>query len=194
MPNTSATGGFLLPNSNPEVLDGELLQNIIHDWITGITGLAPDLVRPRWQPEPANIPDFGINWCAFGIVRRENDPFSSQQHVGTGDGYDEIRRHQLCHCLVSFYGTDADTSLLLFQEGMQIAQNRDLLTANEMNLVGSEEPITVPEFIKERWLYRVDLPFTLRRRIILRYPILNLLSAEVDINNEHYTENVLITN
>jgi hypothetical protein len=61
-----------------------------------------------------------------------------------------------------------------------------------MDVVQCEHPQTAPEFIKEKWLYRVDLPFTLRRRIILRYPILNLLSAEVNIDNEHYLENVLI--
>lgn len=192
MPNTSATGGFLQPLISPTVLDDEALQNVLHDWIAGITGLDNSLVRPRWQPEPGNIPDFNITWCAFGIISRENNTFSFEQHHPDGDGYDETRRHQLLHCLASFYGPNADHSLMLFQEGMLIEQNRDLLVTNEMNVVQCEQPQTAPEFIKERWLYRVDLPFTLRRRILLRYPILNLLSSEVDIHNEHYVETVLI--
>jgi hypothetical protein len=150
------------------------------------------MVRPRWQPEPPNIPNFTDSWCAFGIVRRETDTFSAEIHHPDAEGYDETRRHQLLHCVASFYGPNADHYLMLFQEGMQINQNREWLTSHEMDLVESEQPQTAPEFIKERWLYRVDLPFVLRRRIILRYPILNLLSAEVDIDNEHYTETVLI--
>ena len=48
--NTSASGGYLSPTSSPPA-DDDALSSILHDLVVGVTGLAPTLVFPRWQPQ-----------------------------------------------------------------------------------------------------------------------------------------------
>ena len=42
--------------------------------------------------------------------------------------------------------------------------------------------VAVPELIKERWQYRVDLTIELRRQIYRAYPVLDVLEADVTLN------------
>lgn len=190
MPNTSATGGLLTPNASPAPLQDDALDDFMQAWIVGITGLAGNLVRPRWQPEPPNIPSTGTNWAAFGVQRTESDTFVAELHLGSGDGYNEIRRHEILHFLVSFYGPNAHNYASLLREGMQLSQNHDTLSANSMGLVESGDTTTVPELIKQKWTKRVDLPFSVRRQIVRDYQVLTITSANGTLNNEHYTENI----
>jgi len=186
--NTSATGGYLTPTVSPAPLEDEALVNFFQEWVVGITGLAGQYVRPRWQPEPPNIPGSSINWAAIGIARREVDTFAVEQHLPAGTS--QVKRHEVLHFLASFYGPAADSYAHILREGMQLAQNRERLTLNSMGLVESGEAVTVPELVKERWLYRVDLPFSIRRQIIRTYSVLNLNSATVQLNNEQSITNL----
>lgn len=190
--NTSATGGALLPTATPAPLEGELLQNFFHHWFAGITGLANTLIRPRWQPEPVNMPAHTATWMAFGITRRESDTFASEQHFPSGDGYNEIRRHEVLNLTLSFYGPDADNYVHLLREGVQVAQNRELLTVNNMGLVETGEIVTVPELVKEKWYYRVDMVIRIRRQIVRRYAVESLLKGQLTLNNEIYTTPVTV--
>jgi hypothetical protein len=95
-----------------------------------------------------------------------------------GDGADEMQRHEFVELLCSFYGPDADTYCGLFRDGIQVAQNREVLQLAAMGVVGTGDPLPVPSLVKDQWLYRVDLPLTIKRQIRRNYPILNLLSAE----------------
>ncbi len=192
MANTSATGGLLLPNSTPVVLDGDALDNFLHDWMVGISGLTNELVRPRWQPEPPNLPAETVDWMAFGIMRRVLDPWLAEIHNPTGNGFDETRRHRELQILASFYGPNADTYAAVTADGMQIPQNMEVMELNGINLIRCQETRRNPELIKEKWMNRVDLEFSLKQQIVRNYPILNILTAEVDIKNEHYTEIVLV--
>ncbi len=188
MVNTSATGGYLTPTVSPAPLEDELLANFIQEWVVGITGLAGQYVRPRWQAEPPNIPQSSVNWAAVGIVNRESDMYAVEQHLAGGTS--QIKRHEVMNILASFYGPAADSYAHLLREGMQLAQNREVLTKNNMGLVNSGEATTVPELVKERWLYRVDLPFSIRRQIIRTYSVLNLNSATIQLNNEQSVTNI----
>jgi hypothetical protein len=183
MVNTSATGGILLPTGAPPANDVEL-QDFLQSWIVGITGILSKNVMPRWQKEPPNIPGENVDWLSFGIVRREAETFAAEIHISAGDGSDEIRRHEILHILVSFYGPNADNNLSILREGMQVGQNREPLGLAGMGIVGCEDSTTIPEMIKERWMYRVDLPFSIRRQIVRTYPILNILSSKTTIDNE----------
>lgn len=193
MPNTSASGGFLTPNLTPTVLEDDALVNFFQEWVVGLTGLTPANVRPRWQAEPPNIPADGINWAAIGIVRRSPDVFASEEHVATGPGYDVLRKHEILHLICSFYGPNAETYSGTFRDGMQIAQNREILSLNRMGLVESGEPIVVPELLKEKWLYKTDLPFSIKREIIRNYAVQNVLSSQTSLVAQSVTATITET-
>lgn len=188
MPNTSATGGALSPTGFPAVLEGQALVDFLQEWAVGIVGMPGSAVRPRWQPEPPNIPDG--NWAAFGIQRREKDTFAYVGHSSAGQGSDELRRHEVLHCLVSFYGPDAELNAELLSDGMQVPQNLEKLTGASMGLVSCGDPVLAPELVKETWLQRVDLPFAIKRQVVRNYAVLNILSAGVVLTSQNAAQNV----
>lgn len=194
MANTSATGGYLQPtNTATAPLEGDALFDFIQAWIVGITGLPGQYVRPRWQPDPPNIPQTGTDWAAFGITNRVVQLANAELHykaVGLTPGYDEIRNHEELTVTVSFYGQNADNYAALLREGMGLAQNREPLFVQNMAVVDWGSVVAVPELIKEKWLYRVDFEFRLRRQIVRDYAVLDLASGVVQVNNEHYVETI----
>ena len=160
------------------VLEGQALEDYIQQFIVGVSGLPGPMVRQRWQPEPPNIPDFGVDWAACGITRhRPIGPYAAIIHHGDGDGYDEMQRHETLEILVSFYGPNADDFAGNFHNGLMVWQNHSILRQVDMALVEVSEGVRVPEMIKMRWWDRVDKPLTLRREVRRSYPILNLVSA-----------------
>jgi hypothetical protein len=179
MSNTSATGGALLPDSTPSNLEDNALVDFFQAWVVGITGLAGQFVRPRWQPESVNIPDQTVNWAALGIVKREADVNAAELHYQTGNGYNQTRRHEVLYLLASFYGPGAGGYAARLRDGMQVAQNREPLTVANMGLVESGDLTQLPELVKDKWYMRVDLDFKIRRQVVSNYPILNLLSTPV---------------
>jgi hypothetical protein len=190
MSNTSATGGPLTPTPTPAPLEGQALQNFLHDYFAGITALPGNMVRPRWQPEPANMPSATDNWLAFGITNRKSDTFAAELHVGTGDGYNEIRRHEVLNIALSFYGPDAENFLHLLREGVQVAQNREALTLNNMGLVDTGDATALPELVKDKWYYRIEMEIRIRRQIVRNYAVQNLLDGQVSLNNEVYVTQI----
>lgn len=189
MTNTSATGGYLVPDPTTPPLEGQALEDFIGDVIAGITGLDRDTaVIPRWQPEPPNITDAGTCWVAFGFQPdRENDTFPYVGHNGGASvddpgAYDELQRNEMLPCLCSFYGlgagSAADAYCAQLRDGLLIDQNREALTAQGFALTSIDPPQPVPTLLKERWLYRVDLKVNFRRLIVRQYPVLNIASAQ----------------
>lgn len=190
MANTSADSGYITPVAPPAVLEGDALVDFLQAWVVGITGLSGANVRPLWQPEPPNIPSESTTWVAFGIVRRTPDVYAAKVHHASGDGYDELRRHEILHLRASFYGPMADNYAGILRDGMQIDQNHAFLSDNSMGLVESGEPVPVPELVKDKWLYRVDMEFSIKRQIVRKYQVLNILTGQGTLNNEHYTEQI----
>jgi hypothetical protein len=187
MSNTSATGGFLAPAANPAPLEGSALNAFLHDLIAGVTGIADDLVRPRWQPEAPNLPDSGTTWCAFGITRRKGDFNAFISHDPTGDGADTLSRHEDLDVLTSFYSSsqdDADLGCELLREGLQIPQNLEQLQSAQWGLIDMGDATPAPTLVKDIWLYRSDITTSFRRLIQRSYPILNLLSAQATVIND----------
>jgi hypothetical protein len=186
----SSTGGYLAPNSSPSPLEAATLNQVIQQAIAGMSGLPGSLVRPSFQSESPDIPDAGTAWCAFRYTTRPSDTFPAIIHqpaANNGNGQDELQRHEAVHVLASFYdqgtvGQKADTLAALVRDGFVIAQNREALLSAGIVLVSTGELTAVPVLIKQRWMYRVDLPFVLRRLIQRHYPVLNLLSAGGTIN------------
>lgn len=184
MPNNSSTGGPLAPAVAPAPLEGLALLQFLQGWVVGITGLDPTLVRPRWQPEPPNIPDASEAWLALGIGTREADTFP---FVGIVDNalpnptY-QLQRHEELNLLGSFYDIgstgQADMYAALLRDGTAIPQNLELLRANGFAFVSCGGLVPVPSLLKSRWLYRVDLPFVLRRQIDRDYPVLTVVEGD----------------
>lgn len=187
--------GYVLPLPTTPPLEGTLLDNLLHDIVARITGLDDRLVFPRWQSEPPNIPAPATAWASVGVPRRNADTFPAVLH---GDNYDELQRHQRLFVLASFYdlgaggdtddlGGQADAYAGLLRDGLAIEINRSELWANGFALVDIGEQTPVPTLTAKRWLYRVDLPFTLRRQITRAYQIPNIESAEGTISNDKRT-------
>jgi len=145
-------------------------------------------VRPRWQPEPPDLPDFGTTWAAIGEVSRVPETYAADFHFcendTRGNGYDLLVRNEEIELLISFYGPLAGTYAGLLRDGIQISQNREKMLLAGFGLVSTGDPVTVPELIKERWWYRVDQPFIVRRQIQRKYDVLNLLSAPTTVSTQ----------
>lgn len=181
MANTSATGGYVQPVSNA-VPEGDLaLDVILQAMVAGITGLAGEMVRPRWQPVQPRVPEADVTWCAVGVTLIRPDDNAAISHDRTGDGADNLVRHEDIELLSTFYGPDAAMRAAMLRDGLQIAQNREALTANGIGFVTAGEVRPVPELVNQQWVRRQDLPITLRRIVRRTYPVLNILSAPVSI-------------
>lgn len=174
----SSTGGYVAPtNALPAPLEDAALDDFLHDVVAGITGLANDLVRPRWQEEPPNLPPRNVDWCAFGVMRRKADTFAVVQHQAAGQGADRVTRHEELDLLASFYGPNCQAYGARLRDGLAVAQNREALFLAGMGLIAVGDVTRAPELIKAKWLSRADLPFQIRREVRREYPILNLISA-----------------
>lgn len=184
MSNTSATGGYLVPAPLTPPLEGVPFRTFLQAVVVGITGLPGNLVRPAWQPEPLNLPPNGTDWAAIRTTSSDPDTYAVVTHDPSGQGQDILQRHETVNMLVSFYGPGADSNAALLQDGLQIAQNREVLTLSEVALQQTQAPVTVPVLIKEMWYYRVDLLVIFKRKIKRFYPVLNVLSAEGSISTD----------
>lgn len=171
------------------MLDDDVLFDFFHDFIAGVTGLGGQHVVPRWQENPPNLEAFGNNWCGFGITAYKTDTFAAEvQKVG----FAELHRHEEMEIQCSFYGTNAAAYARLLRDGMQVSQNLESFSLNNMGLINSGDLLNVPSLVKERWQHRVDFPFYVRRQIVREYPILELLGSNITVNNEHYIETIAV--
>jgi hypothetical protein len=212
MPNDSSTGGFLTPTSNNDLNDLALIV-FLQQMVVGMTGLPGTVVFPRWQPEPPNIPNYNTSWAAIGSTSRKRDPYSYSLHTpgtnaggfgvsgfGTGGfgvtnaGSTTVVRNRILEILCSFYGPLAETNSELFAMGLEVGQNRETMQLAGFNLVsGAGDATIVPTLVKERWLYRVDIPFTLRQQQQYTYPVLDLLGVLATLETDQSTESIVVS-
>lgn len=181
----SSIGGFLQPFPVPAPLQGQALNRFIQQWIVNLSGLPGASVRPRWQVEPADIPNAGDAWAAIGVTGTLSDTYPAVVHISSAKGRDQLRRNETLSVLCSFYdlGTNglADTYASLTRDNGLIGQNREYLGAQGFKLIEMGTETTVPSLLKQRWLYRVDLPLALRRQVTRDYAVLNLLEATGEV-------------
>lgn len=193
--NTSATGGVLQPTVKTPPLEGADLQVFVQNFIAPLTTLDPTLVRPRWQPEPANIPTAGDAWCALGPGDRASDtyPFVGQ----TKDGY-QLQRHEQFPVLCSFYDLGstglADYYASLTRDNLAIPQNREALYGTGWALAFVEGLRVAPTLKMTRWLMRIDLPITFRRQVTRNYDVLSVESAQVTVTTDTGLSEEIVVN
>lgn len=170
----SSTGGYLQPiGVSPEA--GQAYRRFLHDFIVGVSGLANELVRPGFQPNPPPSPNIDINWIGFSITSQQADNEPHQEQIS--DLQSLMRRHETNDINLSFYGPNSQENLMLFRDGVYISQNREQLFLAGVGLVGFGATTHVPELINDRYFDRYDLVLTLRREIRRNYPILTFLIA-----------------
>lgn len=174
-------------SSTSSVLEDDALLDFIQVWITGISGIQGQLVRPKWQTEPANIPNIGTNWIAFGIIKRTPDTFIVEQPKG---GYNETQRHEVITFRCYIYGPNNGKISSELRDGMQVSVNHEYLSQQSMGLVETTEPVNVPEFIKGKWYQRQDFDVLIKRQIKRVYQVPTVLTADIGLNNEHYVTNI----
>lgn len=189
MANTSATGGYLAPAITPAPLQGQSLEDFLQQVLSFVSGLPGKSVIPRWQQEPPNLANIGTNWAALGIQTTDPDWNAVQTH--DPDGTTKLSRNEQVEILTSFYGPQAELYAGVFRDGIQVDQNREVLQLAEMGLVSTGRATAVPSLVKERWLYRVDLPWVINRLVRRTYPVLNLLIAQGTLDNELYTTQLI---
>jgi hypothetical protein len=171
-PNNSSTGGPLTALSRSAQTDLQL-EDLLHDWIVGLTGLDPTLVRPAFQPDPPPIPAFEVTWCAFYVTRTENDWDPVVRHWSDGD---TVFRNQRIELTLTFYGPTSGDVALDFRMATGVRQNEEAL-GDQVALVSVEDQVTTSEVIKGRWQRRVDVPVVLRRAIQFLYAVEDVASA-----------------
>ena len=182
-PNTSATGGLLLPNPAPapQPIEDAALVDFFEELVVGITGLPQDLVRPRWQAQMPAMPDINTDWIALGIQERPSDTFPAISHQGSlngGNGVDVLGRNETLEILVSIYGPNADGNAALLRDGLYVSQNREALQLAGMGLKEVDRIIAVPPLYNAQWYYRLDMKVYVQRLVLRTYPVLNLESIQ----------------
>lgn len=174
MTNTSATGGYLAPDTTP--LTQAALENLLHDALAGITGLEGDLVRPRYQPRPPKQPDADVDWCAFGVQSRPGLGFPAVFHKDTEDnGSDTTISWERPLVPVTFYGPNAQDLAKRLRTGLAVEQNRAELRSGGLALADVGQAVVVPELINNAWVQRVDLDLAFELEERRTYPVRNIL-------------------
>jgi hypothetical protein len=190
MANDSSTGGPLQPlgTASPQPLEGAAWLDFLQAWIVGMTGLAGTNVTPRWQAEPINIPAAGTAWIAFGVTRRSADTYPYVAHISTGDGHDEMHRHETFTLAISCYDTgstgQADYYASLLRDGCAVPQNQEYLQAQNCNVIAYGDLLPLPVVVNTRWLNRIDFDIVMRREIRRDYAVLNVLEGAGTIKTD----------
>lgn len=183
--NTSATGGYLVPEIAP--LEGDGLHDVLQGAISGISGIPGRFIRPRWQPNPPTQPAKTQNWAAFGIERITKYDYPVIIHDGAGDGAsgrDILRRQELLAVLISFFGPNAWNKAQQMRDGLYIPQNLEALAAQDIKLYEAGDPIALPALVNSDFIMRVDLEVTFIRVVQTAYAIRNILSSDFIISSD----------
>lgn len=180
--NTSATGGYLSPVG--ALIEDADLDAAFQKAVVGITGLAGQYVRPRWQAVAPKQPEPSIDWCGIGVTTQEADQGPVFNHDGAGDGQDEYARHEEIKVDATFYGPHGAGYAARFRDGIAINQNIEALNIDSIAFVSCGQIVSAPELVNQQWIKRFDLTVMFRRRVSRIYPVLNILSAPTAIVND----------
>lgn len=173
----STQSGYLGPTD--EMLQGDPFDDFLQEVVVGITNLPPELVRPRWQPQPPTTPAVNVDWCAIGVMSIASDfePWVNHFGMEPEPGEDVLQRMERLVVLASFYGPDAQTYAMTLRDGIYIDQNRAAFRANAVGIIEIDDIVRNAELFREQWRNRSDLNMHLRREVRRIYQVRNLLRA-----------------
>lgn len=188
MANTSATGGYLPPAGSPAPLEDASLDAAFQKAVVGITGLPGSMVRPRWQSTMPKQPEASVNWCAIGVLIQSADNGPAINHDPSGDGSDGYVRHEDIELLASFYGPNGAGFAALFRDGIAMPQNVEGLRVDGISFVECGQIRSAPEFFNQQWFRRFDMQARFRRKVTRTYPVLNVLSADINLKDDTWLD------
>lgn len=181
---------YILPDPAPAPLDDDALDDALQQAVVGITGMAGQWVRPRWQPEPPNQPDYLQDWCAIGATGFEEWGYPYEKQLS--ETKRQVERDQRFTVLASFYGPNAGRNLGVFRDGIMVEDNRAALAALGIKLEEVQKTRNVPALMKERWVPRRDVPVVFVRRIVRVYTLNSIDGAWLGLDNEHYITPIVV--
>lgn len=195
MPNSSATGGYLIPSVTPSPAEDLALEDIMQLAISGITGITGVNVRPRFQEGNPKVPDQDVDWCAFSITMQTPDANPYLEHDPAGVGKSTLIRHEDFELFISFYGYNAAKNAARLRDGFYINQNSEAINAQEIAFIDAGEIRLAPELVNQKWIRRNDLRMKFRRKISRDYAIENILTADVHLFDDagHVDELIVIS-
>lgn len=178
--NNSSTGGFLAPASLPP--QDNALDAILQSLVVGVTGLAGNLVRPRWQAHPPPMPEPTVDWCAISVTDTDREPNISLVHHSDGLGSSTSYEVTVLTVLASFYGPSCNGLADALRTNLMIAQNREPLYATGLALMEMPGKTTfLPEYVNNQALRRADIQILFRRRTAEVWPIENLVEMQGEL-------------
>lgn len=191
MSGASNIAGYMTPSATVGAFD-DAFEDFLHDVLAGLAGIAGDLVRPLWQPNPPNLPGVSTNWLAFGVTAQRPEGNAYALHDPAGNGSDSLTRHEDVDVPIRAYGPNAMRTMGLIVDGLQLGQNREVLRANGVGVRSMGDIVAAPVMIKELWYRRRDATLRLTREIRRTYTNLSIASAAGTINNEHYVTELAV--
>jgi hypothetical protein len=184
MSNDSTVAGYLTPvDTTEKPLEDAALTAVFQTMVSGVTGLAGAMVRPRWQSVPANMPSQQTDWCAIGITKSDPDPWGVVVHypqdadADPDSGYDQLQQHEVLCILCTFYGPNSSGNASLLRGGLQIAQNREQLQLGGFGLKSVGPAVQVAEQINNLWVPRVDVELEVKYELVRTYQVRNIKSS-----------------
>lgn len=176
-PNTSSSGGYLTPIAERAISDDDLA-DVLQRAARAMTGLAGDLVRPRFQPTPPRQPANDENWCAIGVLDTEGGTAVDMIHKGFDDegrGISTLRTFDIVNVMATFYGPNAMGYARRLRDGLKVAQNRWMIQGDgSLNLVSTGDVRQAGETASTAFRSRFDFTFVLRQRIERDYLVRNI--------------------
>lgn len=182
MSNDSTEPGYLIPVGTEPDYDQELERQISR-WIRGVTGLAAEMVYPRWtDPQPA-IPKNGSTWAAFGISTVPLPGMPANVQISEDDSEQWLWEQIVVLCC--FYGPQGAALAARFRDGLYVEQNQTALrSAAGLSLVDAGTIYNVPELINKQWVRRYDITVTLVRKNTRTYNIKSIVDGNVKITGD----------
>jgi len=186
MANDSTAPGYLTPTSPPPAPEEDTdLDAVFQSLVAGVTGLPPDLVRPRWQPIPPQQPAADENWCSLGVTSETPNDGPSITHNGAGDGTDTYERHEEIEVFTTFYGPGAQATGKLLRDGLAVPQNTEGLLSFGIRWVECGSLRAVAELVNQQWIRRYDMLLRFRRRVTRTYGVRNIDSSDSFIIDDY---------
>ena len=176
----STAAGYLRPGTSPPY--GNELEDVFQRAIVGITGIPGNMIRPKYQPSPANQPGFDVDWCAFSVYV---EPRMWNPHKAVlPDGSYVVEGTEVLAVACSFYGPNYQALETSWRDGVHLGQNLDELVAQKIAFIEFDDPVVVPVLLKQQWVKKADVKATFHRWTSRTYPVLSLVDAPGTINSD----------
>lgn len=187
-PDSSVAGA--LQGTPEDYVPGQITGDPLYDYLQQFFAAVSKMDGTRFfqtyqLPDPPNLPPVGVDWAAFTLNEsRRIGLYNAVVHHGEGDGVDELQRHEEMEFRVSFYGPNSVGYATNLRDGLSIWQNFSMLRLAGMALVETSDVRSFGDLVHQQWVGRADMTVTIRRFTQRFYKVLNLLSAQAEVQTD----------